>query len=78
MALENLKLLEAKLGDFLSRHAKVRIENSELLVQINSQEREHTLLRKRVERYETERREMKIRLDRILIQFNRLGVGPKE
>ena len=78
MALENLILLESKLGDFIARHAKVRTENSKLLVQIDSQEREHTLLRERVERYEAERSEIRSRLDKILSEFSRLGVGTKD
>ena len=78
MALENLKLLEEKLGDFISRHAKVRTENTQLLGRISSQEREHAVLLERVERYEAERREMRARLDKIISEFNRLGVGTKE
>lgn len=74
MALESLKLLEAKLSGFLERHEQVRSENSALMVRIDKQEHEYTLLLKRIQQYESERNEIRGRLDKILTQFSHLGI----
>ncbi len=75
MALESLKLLEAKLDGFLERHEQVQSANSALLVRIDKQEHEYALLLKRIQQYEAERNEMRGRLEKILTQFSHLGIA---
>ena len=75
MALESLKLLEAKLSGFLERHEQVQSANSALLVRIDKQEHEYALLLKRIQQYEAERNEMRSRLEKILSQFSHLGIA---
>ncbi len=75
MALESLKLLEAKLSGFLERHEQVQSANSALLVRIDEQEHEYALLLKRIQQYEAERNEIRSRLDKILTQFGHLGIA---
>ena len=75
MALESLKLLEAKLSGFLERHEQVRSENAMLTSRLDEQEQEVSLLLERVHEYETERDEVRDRLEKILTQFGNLGVA---
>ncbi len=75
MALESLKLLEAKLSGFLERHEQVRSENAILTTRLDEQEHEVSLLLERVREYETERNEVRDRLEKILTQFSNLGLA---
>ena len=75
MALESLKILEAKLSGFLERHEQVRSENTALLVRIDKQEHEQALLLKRIQQYEAEREEIRTRLEKIITQFSHLGIA---
>ena len=75
MALENLKLLEAKLSGFLERHEQVQSANSALLVRIDEKEHEYALLLKQIQQYEAERNEIRSRLEKILTQFGHLGIA---
>lgn len=75
MALESLKLLEAKLSGFLERHEQVQSANSALLVRIDEQEHEYALLLKQIQQYEAERNEIRSRLEKILTQFGHLGIA---
>ena len=75
MALESLKLLEAKLSGFLERHEQVRSENVMLTSRLEEQEQEVSLLLERVHEYETERDEVRDRLEKILTQFGNLGLA---
>ena len=75
MALENLKILEEKLNGFLERHEKVRSENTVLATRLDEQEHEVSLLLERVRDYETERNEVRDRLEKILTQFGNLGLA---
>lgn len=75
MALESLKLLEAKLSGFLERHEQVRSENAVLTSRLDEQEQEVSLLLERVQEYETERDEVRDRLEKILTQFGNLGLA---
>ncbi len=75
MALESLKLLEAKLSGFLERHEQVRSENAMLTSRLDEQEHEVSLLLERVRDYETERNEVRDRLEKILTQFGNLGLA---
>ncbi len=78
MALESLKLLEAKLSGFLERHEQVQSANSALLVRIDKQEHEYALLLKRIQQYEAERNEIRSRLEKILTQFSHLEIAWEE
>ena len=75
MALESLKLLEAKLSGFLERHEQVRSENAVLTSRLDEQEQEVSLLLERVQEYETERDEVRDRLEKILTQFGNFGLA---
>ena len=75
MALESLKLLEAKLSGFLERHEQVRSENAILATRLDEQEHEVSLLLERVRDYKTERNEVRDRLEKILTQFSTLGLA---
>ncbi len=75
MALESLKLLEAKLSGFLERHEQVRSENAILATRLDEQEQEVSLLLERVRDYKTERNEVRDRLEKILTQFSTLGLA---
>lgn len=75
MALESLKLLEARLSGFLERHERVRSENAALAVRVKEQEHARALLVKRMQQYEAERDEIRSRLTRILTQFSHLGIA---
>ncbi len=75
MALESLKLLEAKLSGFLEHHEQVQSANSALLVRIDKQEHEYALLLKQTQQYEAERNEIRSRLEKILTQFSHLGIA---
>lgn len=75
MALESLKLLEAKLSGFLERHEQVQSENTILTTRLDEQEHKVSLLLERVREYETERNEVRDRLEKILTQFSNLGLA---
>ena len=75
MALESLKLLEAKLSGFLERYAQVLGENAILATRLDEQEQEVSLFLERVRDYETERNEVRDRLEKILTQFSHLGLA---
>ncbi len=75
MALESLKLLEAKLDGFLERHEQAQRANSALLVRLDEQEHEYALLLGRIQQYEAERNEIRARLEKILNQFSHLGIA---
>jgi chromosome segregation ATPase len=74
MALENLKLLEAKINGFLARHEQVRNERETLLFRLNEREREHSALLDRLQQYEQERNEMRALLEKILSRFDGLDL----
>ena len=73
--MESLKLLEARLSGFLERHEEVRSENVILATRLDEQEHEVSLLLERVRDYETERNEVRDRLEKILTQFGNLGLA---
>ena len=78
MALESLKLLEARLSGFLERHEQVRSENNALMIRIDQQEHEQALLLKRIQQYEAERDEIRDRLEKIITQFSHLGISAED
>jgi predicted nuclease with TOPRIM domain len=74
MTLENLKLLEEKLNDFLSRHEAMRHEKSLLLERLHEREQECAALVERLRQYERERSEMRAVLEKILSRFEGLDL----
>lgn len=74
MALESLKLLEAKIEGFLTRHEQIRSEREKLLARLSESERACAALLERVHRYEQERNEIRERLEKILSHFADLEV----
>jgi len=74
MALENLKLLEAKINGFLTRHEKMHNEQVALLSRLHEREKEHTALLERLKQYEQERNEMREILEKILSRFEGLDL----
>ena len=78
MALESLKLLEAKISGFLARHEQVCIEKDDLLVRLREREQAYSLLLGQLRQYERERNEIRDRLEKILNRFEGLGDSIKD
>jgi septal ring factor EnvC (AmiA/AmiB activator) len=70
MSLDSLKLLEAKIGEFVDQHERVRQEHEVLLRRLQDKEKELADAAVQLKQYEQERSEIKARLERIL---GRLG-----
>jgi len=78
MALESLKLLEAKLNDFLARHEQVCLEKDDLSGQLREREHEYSALLEQLQQYERERNEIRDRLEKILSRFEGLDEYRKD
>ena len=74
MALESLKLLEEKLDGVLERQEQIRHEKAALAQRLGEQERVNGRLRQKLQEYEREREEIRTRLERILNNFDGLGI----
>lgn len=74
MALENLKLLEEKIGSFLARHEQVCNEKDALVVRLKEKEQEHAALVEKIRQFERERIEMRAILEKILSRFEGLDL----
>jgi septal ring factor EnvC (AmiA/AmiB activator) len=68
--LESLKLLEARIDQFVEQHERVREEHEGLLQRLRDKEKQLAEATAQLKQYEQERAEMKTRLERIL---SRLG-----
>ena len=66
MDLENLKLLETKINQFVDQHEHVRAQHEALLARLKDREKQLTEATAQLKRYEQERVEIKSRLERIL------------
>ena len=75
MDLESLKQLENKLGKILDRHEEVRREKDALAQRLKQQEEKFAQLAGQVKQYEDERRELKVRLEKILHRLNGLDIS---
>jgi septal ring factor EnvC (AmiA/AmiB activator) len=75
MSLENLKLLESKIEEFLGRHERVRQEHDALQQQLRQQEKQLTEAMSQLKQYEKERGEMRTRLQRILGRLKDLNLA---
>ena len=74
MALKSLKLLEEKLNGVLERQEQIRHEKAALAKRFGEQERANGRLRQKLQQYELEREEIRIRLERILNHFDGLEI----
>ncbi|HJY80863.1 MAG TPA: cell division protein ZapB [Candidatus Binatia bacterium] len=78
MALESLKLLEAKISGFLARHEQVCLEKDDLSGRLREREREYSALLAQLRQYERERDEIRDRLEKILSRFEGLDEYRKD
>jgi septal ring factor EnvC (AmiA/AmiB activator) len=78
MALESLKLLEAKINGFLARHEQVCSEKDHLSVRLQEREQEYYALLEQLREYERERTEIRARLEKILNRFEGLDEYMKD
>jgi chromosome segregation ATPase len=78
MALESLKLLEAKINGFLARHEQVCSEKDNLSVRLQEREQEYYALLEQLREYERERTEIRARLEKILNRFEGLDEYMKD
>ena len=66
MDIENLKLLEAKIDQFVDQHERVREEHDALAQRLKDKEKQLLEASTLLKQYEQERAEIKARLERIL------------
>jgi septal ring factor EnvC (AmiA/AmiB activator) len=66
MSLENLKLLETKIGEFVDEHERVRQEHESLLQRLKEREAQLEAATAQLKQLEQERVEVRTRLERIL------------
>ena len=74
MVIPGLKLLEEKLDGMLERHARVCREKAILSQRLSEQQEANGRLREQLQQYEQEREEIRTKLERILGQFDGLGI----
>ncbi len=75
MDLENLKLLEAKIDQFVTQHEKVCEERDALARRLKEKEEQFAQQAGQLKQYEHERGELKARLERILSRLEGLDLG---
>jgi septal ring factor EnvC (AmiA/AmiB activator) len=74
MSLDSLKLLEAKIGEFVDRHEQVRREQDQLREQVRERDKKLAEAVTQLKRFEKERGELRTRLERILGRLNGLDL----
>lgn len=74
MSLERLKLLEAKIGEFVNEHQRAMDERAALAQRLSEQERQLADVGAQLQQYELERAELKARLERILSRLEGLAL----
>jgi septal ring factor EnvC (AmiA/AmiB activator) len=75
MDLENLKLLEAKIDQFLNQHEQVREQHDALQERLKEREKRLAEVAGQLKQYEQERSEIRARLERILSRLGNLDLG---
>ena len=75
MSLESLKLLEAKIGEFVDQHERVRQEHESLVQRLKEQEQQLAAATAQLKQYEQERSETRARLERILSRLEGLDLS---
>ena len=78
MALESLKLLEAKISGFLARHEQICSEKDDLSVRLREREQEYSALLEQLRQYERDRNEIRARLEKILNRLEGLDEYKKD
>lgn len=73
MDLENLKLLETRINQFVDEHQRVREEQESLQERLKNQEVQLAQMATQLQQYERERAEIRARLGRILSRLEGLG-----
>jgi septal ring factor EnvC (AmiA/AmiB activator) len=74
MNLDNLKLLETKIDQFVDQHERVREEHEALLQRVRDKEKQLAEATALLKQYEQERSEMRGRLERILSRLEGLDL----
>ncbi len=75
MELENLKILESKIDQFVDEHERVRGEHEALLQRLRDKEQQLAEVTLQLKQYEQERSEVRARLERILTRLNGIDVA---
>lgn len=75
MDLEKLKLLEARIDDILTQHAALCQERDRLKQQLSEAESRASAAAARLTQQESERAEIKSRVERILDRLDGLGLS---
>ena len=75
MSLDSLKLLETKIGEFVERHEQARREQEQLREQLRDRDKKLAEAAAQLKRFEKERGELRVRLERILGRLNAIEVG---
>jgi len=75
MSLESLKVLEAKIGEFVDQHQRVKEEQGALAQRVREQEQQLAEVVAQLKQYEQERAELKARLERILSRLEGLNLA---
>ena len=75
MDLENLKVLEAKINQFLDQHEQVRGQHDALLQRLKDRERQLAEVTGQLQQYQHERSEIRAQLERILSRLEALELG---
>ncbi|MFN8628454.1 MAG: cell division protein ZapB [Candidatus Binatia bacterium] len=75
MDLENLKLLESKIDQFVDQHARTREQQAVLAQRLKEREQQLAEVSGQLQQYELERSEFRARLERILTRLAGLDLG---
>lgn len=75
MDLESLKILEAKINQFLDQHEHVREQHDTLVERLKDREKQLAEVTGQLKQYEQERSEIRTRLERILSRLESLNLG---
>lgn len=75
MDLENLKLLESKIDQFVDQHERVREQQLALAQRLKEREQQLAEAAGQLQQFELERSEIRTRLERILSRLAGLDLG---
>ena len=75
MDLENQKLLESKIDQFVDQHERVREQQATLAQRLKEREQQLADAAGQLQQYELERSEIRARLERILSRLAGLDLG---
>jgi hypothetical protein len=75
MDLENLKLLESKIDQFVDQHERVREQHEALVQRLKERDQQLADAAGKLQQYEQERSEILVRLERILSRLAGLNLG---